>query len=118
MKIFRFDAEAGKNIDVYGSSGFVISKIVRVSGETDIQCAYLGPNGVIGYHRTTKDQLFAVVQGEGWVRGESPEKYPIRAGQAAFWEEGEWHESGTETGMTVILIEDGRMDPEKTMSPV
>jgi hypothetical protein len=60
MKLFRFDPEVGKSIDAYGSVGFVISKLVRVFDKTDIKCAYLSPNGVIGYHQTTKDQLFVV----------------------------------------------------------
>jgi hypothetical protein len=119
MKLFRFDPEAGKSIDAYGSLGFVISKLVRMTEETDVKCGYLGSKAVIGYHQTTKDQLFAVVQGEGWVRGESLEsRCPIRAGQAAFWERGEWHESGTEAGMVVILIEGEDIDPTKTMPPV
>jgi len=50
-------------------------------------------------------QLFLVVQGEGWVRGESPETRSITTGYAAFWEKDEWHESGTESGMTAIVIE-------------
>jgi quercetin dioxygenase-like cupin family protein len=119
MKLFRFDPEVGKSIDAYESSGFVISKLVHLHDEADIKCAYLSPNGVIGYHQTTKEQLFVVVQGEGWVRGEIPESQrPIKAGQAAFWEEGEWHESGTETGMVVILIEGEDIDPTKTTPTV
>jgi mannose-6-phosphate isomerase-like protein (cupin superfamily) len=119
MKMFRFDPEVGKRIDAFGSMGLVISKLVRLSDETDIQCAYLGAHGVIGYHPTTKDQLFVVVQGEGWVRGDSLEsQHPIKAGQSAFWEAGEWHESGTEAGMIVILIEGEQMDPTNTMPPV
>jgi len=119
MKLFRFDPEVGKPIDAYGSLGFVISRLVRVFDETDIKCAYLDSNAVIGYHQTTKDQLFVVVQGDGWVRGDTLEsRCAIKAGQAAFWEEGEWHESGTETGMVVILIEGDDIDPAKTMPAV
>jgi len=105
MKIYRFGSEVGKSIDTYGSSGFAISRIAHLSDETVINCAYLEANGVIGYHQTVIPQLFLVVQGEGWVRGKSPEKVSIEAGHAAYWEKGEWHESGTETGMTAIIIE-------------
>ena len=105
MKLYRFDPEVGKNIDLYDSSSFVISKIVRVFKDAFVHCAYLGVNGVIGYHQTTGDQLFLVVHGEGWVRGEESERTPTKAEQAAYWKKDEWHESGTETGMTVILIE-------------
>jgi quercetin dioxygenase-like cupin family protein len=119
MKIFRFDSEVGKSIDIFGSQGFVISKLVHLSDEADIKNAYLSPYSIIGYHQTTEDQLFAVVHGEGWVRGEALEsRCSIKAGQAAFWQAGEWHESGSETGMTVILIEGKDIDPTKTMPPV
>ncbi len=115
MKIFRFDPEVGKSIDQYKSSGFIISKVVHLSGEVFINCAYLRPHGSIGYHQATIAQLFLVVQGEGWVRGEPPNRTPIQAGQAVYWEEGEWHESGTESGMTAIIIESANLDPAKLM---
>lgn len=118
MKLFRFDPEVGKNIDAFGSSGFTISKIVRLFSQADVKIAYLGKNSVVGFHRTTKDQVFVVVHGEGWVRGEEPGRYPIMAGQAAFWTEGESHESGSEAGMTAILIEGENIDPTKTMPPL
>jgi quercetin dioxygenase-like cupin family protein len=63
-------------------------------------------------------QLFLVLQGEGWMRGETSKQTSIQAGQAAHWEGGEWHESGTETGMTAIIFEGGSVDPAKRMPPV
>jgi hypothetical protein len=118
MKIFRFDPEVGKEINRSGSSGFTISKIVHLLDESVINCAYLDSNGVIGLHQATTPQLFLVVQGRGWVRGKTPARTPIEAGQAAYWEKAEWHESGTETGMTVIIIEGTNFDPAKLMPPV
>ncbi|MEO5887209.1 MAG: cupin [Anaerolineales bacterium] len=115
MKIYRFDAEVGKSIDHYDSSGFVISKVARLFDDALVNCAHLTANGVIGYHQATIPQLFLVVQGEGWVRGETPDRTPIKAGQATYWEKGEWHESGTETGMTAIIIEGINIDPAKLM---
>jgi len=110
MKIFRFDRETGKIIDRYNSSGLTLTSVAHLLEETMIQCAYLEPNGSIGYHQTTVPQLFLVVQGEGWVRGQSPERIQIQTGQGAYWEEGEWHEAGTETGMIAIIIEAVRFD--------
>jgi len=118
MKIFRFDAEVGKGVDLYESSGFTISRVTHLFDEAVVNCAYLAASGVIGYHRATVPQLFLVVQGEGWVRGESSERTFIKAGQAAYWEKGEWHESGTDQGMTAIIIEGVNLDPTKLMSPV
>lgn len=118
MKIFRFDREVGRGVDQYQSSGFTISRVAQWFGDAVIHCAYLGTNGVIGYHQAVMPQLFLVVQGEGWARGEAPVKTPIQAGQAAFWEKEEWHESGTDTGMVAILIEGTNLDPSKFMPPV
>ncbi len=110
MKIFRFDRETGKNIDRYNSTGFTLTSVAHLLEEAMIQCAYLEPGGLIGYHQAAVPQLFLVVQGNGWVRGESPERIRIQAGQGAYWQEGEWHEAGTETGLTAIIIEAVRFD--------
>jgi len=118
MKIFRFDPDVGKNIDLYNSSGFIISGVVHLLDEAAIHCAYLSSGGVIGYHQATNTQLFLVVQGEGWVRDEVSEKISIHTGQAAYWDKGEWHESGTGMGMTAIIVEGTNLDPTKLMPPV
>lgn len=118
MKLFRFDPEAGREIGEYGSSGLTISRVVHLLEGATVNCAYLAANGMIGYHQAAASQLFLVVQGEGWVRGESPDRMPIRAGQAAFWGKGEWHESATEIGMTAIIIEGIDVDPAELMPPV
>jgi quercetin dioxygenase-like cupin family protein len=110
MKIYRFNRETGKDIDRYNSSGFTLTRVAHLLEETMIQCAYLEPGGLIGYHQATVPQLFLVVQGEGWVRGQALERTRIQAGQGAYWEEGEWHEAGTETGMTAIIFESVRFD--------
>jgi len=118
MKLFRFDPEVARTIDQYASSGFALSRVAHLSGEAAVHCAYLAPKGLIGYHQATVPQLFLVLQGEGWVRGESSGRTLIEAGQAAFWQKDEWHESGTDTGMTVIMIEGVDIDPAKLMPPV
>jgi quercetin dioxygenase-like cupin family protein len=111
MKIFRFDRETGKIIDRYNSAGFTLTRVAHLLEETMIQVAYLGANGLIGYHQATVPQLFLVVQGEGWARGRDQERTHIQTGQGVYWEEGEWHETGTETGMTAIIVESVRLDP-------
>ena len=118
MKLFRFDPEVGRTIGDYQSSGFVISRVAHLFDEATINCAYLDSNGLIGYHQAVNSQLFLVIQGEGWVRGESPDKTSIQAGQAAYWNKAEWHESGTETGMIAMIIEGVDVDPTKLMPPV
>ena len=118
MKLYRFDREIGKSIEAYNSSGFIIARIAHLFDNAIVNFAYLEVHGVIGYHQATIPQLFLVVQGEGWVRGESDKRVFIKTGEAAYWEKGEWHESGTETGMTAIIIESVKFDLSKPMSTV
>lgn len=115
MRLFRFDAVVGRPIDQFGSAQLMLSPIARTSGQVQIACMHIGPAGVVGFHQAEPAQLFLVVAGEGWVRSENPERVPIQAGQAAFWESGEWHESGSHTGMTAIVIESETLDPGQYM---
>lgn len=65
----------------------------------------LEPGGLVGMHPASTPQLLAVVEGEGWIRGEAGPQTPIPAGGAVFWSEGEMHETGTESGLTAIVVE-------------
>lgn len=115
MRIFRFDSSAGRQITQFGSVNVVMSPIQQGSGPFQIGCMHLNPGGNVGVHPAVGPQLFLVVQGEGWVRGKGPEHRPIAAGQAAFWQAGESHESGTDTGMDVIVVEADSLDPSSFM---
>ena len=42
----------------------------------------------------------------------------IVPGQAAFWQIGEWHESGTETGLSAVVVESESLDPSVYMQEV
>jgi quercetin dioxygenase-like cupin family protein len=111
MKIFRFDPGVGRRVEQFGSTNVVLSGIARLSAEAQVSCMHIGPGGRVGDHPAGVSQLFVVVEGEGWVRCETAEPVPIRAGQAAFWEAGEGHAAGSAGGMTAIVIESGRLDP-------
>jgi quercetin dioxygenase-like cupin family protein len=117
MKIFRFDAEVGRQVEQFGSTKVVLSNIARLSAESQVSCMHIGPVGRIGDHPAIVPQLFVVVKGEGWVRSEMGEPLPIRAGQAAFWEAGEGHAAGSTNGMTAIVIESSTLDPGE-MAPL
>lgn len=80
-----------------------------------ISSVYIQPGGKIGYHQAVTPQLFLLVQGEGWVKGEIDETLAVQEGQAIFWEQGEWHESGSEKGMIAVIIEGVCFDPAKLM---
>jgi len=110
VRIYRCDETTGHPITQFGSTNVVISGIVRTDGAVQIGRMQLGPGGVVGYHQAMGPQLFLVIDGEGWVRGEGPERRAIETGQAAYWEDGEWHESGSEHGMGAIVIEGDALD--------
>lgn len=117
MRLYRFDAEQGHLITQFGSERVAITGIARIAeGGVQIGCMHLEPGGRVGAHQATTPQLFLVVRGEGWVRGPELERTPISADQAAFWEPGEEHESGSESGMVALVIESDTLDPDQFLT--
>ena len=83
-----------------------------------VGCMHLPPNGLIGLHEASGHQLLAVVQGEGWCRGQSAERTPLTAGDAVFWEAGEWHETGTDEGLMAIVFESPELAAGESLGPI
>ncbi|MFC4811664.1 cupin domain-containing protein [Paenibacillus sp. GCM10023250] len=117
MKIYAFGKAMGKTITQFGSKGASISRIIKHDKPTHIGCICLEPGGHVGRHEAAINQLFVVLNGKGWVTGKEGIPYEIEAGQAAYWEAGEERESGTEYGMTVIVIESEQLEPLMTEVP-
>lgn len=120
MRLYSFGVEAGHPITQFGSERVAITGIARVAhgearGDVQIGCMRLEPGGCVGAHQATTRQLFLVVRGAGWVRGPEAERTPIAADQAAYWEPGEEHESGSESGMVALVIEGDTLDPDQFM---
>lgn len=105
MRIYSFETSIRQKIEKFGSRNVIQSRITDLKDKAHVSHMQIGAKGLIGFHRATTPQLFLVIRGKGWVRGETKERISISAGQAAYWEAGEWHESGTITGMMVIVIE-------------
>ncbi|MBM7553502.1 cupin domain-containing protein [Thalassobacillus pellis] len=110
MHIFRFDKEAGQRITKFDSN-FILSKIVKTKTPAFISGMHLDAGGNIGYHEAVVPQLLLVVNGEGTVSGKENSKVTVKAGDAVFWEQGEWHETTSEHGMTAIVVESEELDP-------
>jgi len=115
MKIYRFDREVAHPITQFDSVNVAIGRVGRFDELFQVGCFHFEPGGVVGFHEATFPQLLMVVAGEGWVRGAEPERTPISPGQAAFWDTGEWHESGSETGMMAVVVESPALDPTRHM---
>ena len=102
MKIVRFDTR--RPITEFGSREATVAGIARCSGSAHVVSIQLAPGGIVGAHKAVGPQLFLVVAGEGWVRANG-ERIPVRAGDAIHWEDGEWHETGSQAGLSAVVVE-------------
>lgn len=107
MRMLRFGTEKPKQqVTRFDSVGVFTSLLGRVPSQAQLVCLHVQPNGIVGRHPATGQQLFVVVEGGGWVSGRDEESLPIEPGFAALWESGEEHESRAgERGMTALVIE-------------
>ena len=85
--------------------GSVNAAVRRLAAEAHVVVIGVEAGGVVGRHPAAGAQLFVVVHGAGWVSGGDGEREPIKAGKAVVWEPGEKHESGSDEGMTVLVVE-------------
>ena len=115
MKIYKFSKENGKKVEKYQSHLATYVKIAQTNEAATIGYMYIEGEGTVGYHEAPIPQLFIVVEGEGWVTGENQKRIPIKRGEAALWEKGEWHTSGSEEGMAAIVIQSEELNPETFM---
>ncbi len=111
MLLFHFPSVAIARFQ----SRFSMTHVPNSPGPTRANCAHLLPNGLIGRHKTMMNQLLVVVAGEGWVSGGDGQRRQISNGEAAFWVVGEAHETGTENGLTALVLEGAGVDPSNFM---
>ena len=103
-RTFQFNSDRGRHITKFASD-FVMSPLVRAP-ELHVGCMRLAAGGSVGYHQATSPQLFAVVEGSGWIAsGRERKLEPIATGGAVIWDAGEWHEVGTDEGLVAIVVE-------------
>ncbi len=105
MEIYKFTMDDGKTIDNYNSVAAFYTKIMKTVEPTNIGLVYIEPGGVIGHHEAPVAQLFVVIQGEGWVSGEDRKKILLRNGEGVLWQTGQGHASGSDTGLTALVIQ-------------
>lgn len=105
MKIYRLKPEDRRTITAYGSEGAEITPILRSATACHVAQLKLSAGGSVGLHPAVGEQVFLVLEGEGWVEGETGERVAVRSGEAAYWTNGENHQSGSNKGLTALLIE-------------
>lgn len=94
-----------RSITAFGSSGVEMVRCLRSDG-VSVHYATFSAGGRLGRHPATRRQSFTVVAGTGWVAGTDSERQAIAAGQTVIWEQGEEHESGSNSGMSAVIVEE------------
>jgi hypothetical protein len=94
-------------IGEFGSHGVTMARqaICDAVEGFAVEVARFHAGSLLGRHPTRLWQLFSVVAGSGWVSGPDGARRTIGPGEAVLWGPGEMHESGTEVGMTVVIVE-------------
>ncbi|MFL5938543.1 MAG: cupin domain-containing protein [Gaiellaceae bacterium] len=109
MRIFAF--EPTSEITRFDSHGATIGGVARASGAVRVSLLQLAADGVVGAHPAACPQLFLVVAGSGWARSGAEPRSPLAAGEAALWEADEVHGSGSDGGLTAVIVEADEIEP-------
>ena len=112
MRIVQSDTGPSRRIDQFGSVGALRRGTARFDGAGALTFITLAAGGLLGRHPAALTQVYCVVKGSGWVSGGDGGRVAIAAGQAALWDAGEEHESGTDTGVTVAILEAASVQAE------
>ena len=112
MQRYRFDPEQGHAVAAHGSRAVRAGPVQHSPALLVVTALHVAADGEIGAYEAPVDQLFLVVQGEGWVAGPDGRPAPLRAGEAAFWRAGERHGAGSSTGMQAFVLEGDGLDPD------
>ena len=105
MQVIDFSPEWAEPIHDYGSTGASRVPIGHGTGAMRAHCIHFRPGSNIGEHEAGPNQLFLVVEGEGWVAGADGRRLAVRRGQGALFEAGELHSKGSDSGMIAIVIQ-------------
>ena len=110
MEFFEFGKERAKEISNYNSVSAFYSKLMKTASPTNIGFINIERGGIVGYHHAPVPQLFLVIEGEGWVEGEDKKRIMLKSGEGVFWAKDEGHISGTETGLTALVLQSEELE--------
>ena len=105
MRIYDFDPSVGQPVMLFQSRAAHFAELGEGSGESHAFLVHFERGGVIGPHPAEFGQLFAPIEGTGWIEGGDGMRHAIRPGQVAFVERGEMHAKGSDGGMTALMIQ-------------
>jgi quercetin dioxygenase-like cupin family protein len=104
----RVSFSAGRRIERFGSLDAFVRGVSREL--LQVVAIRIEAGGVVGRHPSGCSQLFVVVEGSGWVSGADGRREAIAVGEAVAWDAGEQHESGSDEGLTALVVEAERLD--------
>lgn len=105
MKVFEFTRKTLAPIRHFDSTGSYSRQLAGGNDGLAVHCVHFEPGGEIGTHPTGRQQLFLVVEGNGWVVGADGVKRDLTPGQGAFFARNESHSKGSTSGMVAIMIQ-------------
>ena len=105
MRVIDFSRSSAQPIELFDSISASSVRLADGNGEAHVYCIYFEPGGSIGEHPTGFGQLFLVMDGNGWVSDADGARIALNAGQGAFFEKGERHSKGSESGMTALMVQ-------------
>ena len=130
MRIFSFEPSSGKPltqwIDAKGvshrvdpkTSKVVISPIFMSPAATRFACFHVGAGGFVPRHPATGPQLFAIVEGSGWVSGTDGTKVDSSPGRPLSGRRERSTSRGRRDGMKAIVVECESFDPASFMREI
>lgn len=108
MELFAIGLDGAREVE--GATGVSVAGLVELPGEVAVNLLRYAAGSLLPEHPAGRPQLFAVLEGSGWVSGADRARRPIRARQAAYWSAGELHESGSEGGMLCVALQSPALD--------
>lgn len=110
MHLLKFNSDIAKPITSFNSHGSSSVPLGSGVGSNHVYALYFEADSEIGPHPTGFSQLFLVVSGSGWVASDDGHRVSLESGEGAYFDKGELHSKGSETGMQVIMIQSDQMD--------
>jgi quercetin dioxygenase-like cupin family protein len=118
VRIYSFEPAVGWSIERFESRGVTFSPILRDAEQVRLAAMHLEPNGLIGRHEATVEQLFLVVGGGGVVSGADAAPAEVGPGSAIFWQRGEMHETRAGQGGLLAIVCEGDDLESKLAAPL
>lgn len=105
MRVIDLSRVPTEPITLFDSVAAASHVVADGRGEAHVHCLRFEPGGTIGKHPTGFAQLFLVIEGSGWAMGADGRRIELAVGQGVFFERGEHHSKGSDSGMTGLMLQ-------------